>query len=41
MLHGSLAELRTAEGEQREHLSKTIERLFLRHSSRPSTDAKR
>jgi glutamyl-tRNA reductase len=41
MLHGSLAELRSAEGEQREHLTQTIARLFLRHSASPPTDDKR
>ncbi|MDQ6679761.1 MAG: glutamyl-tRNA reductase [Pseudomonadota bacterium] len=41
MLHGALAELRSAEGEQREQLSNTISRLFLRQSSRSPSDAKR
>lgn len=30
MLHGTLAELQTSHGEQREHLSQTVSRLFLR-----------
>jgi len=38
MLHGALAELRSAEGEQRDQLNQTIARLFLRHSARPPTD---
>jgi glutamyl-tRNA reductase len=38
MLHGTLAELRSAEGEQRDQLNQTIARLFLRHSARPPTD---
>ena len=41
MLHGTLAELRSAEGDQREQLSHTIARLFLRQSARPPTDNKR
>jgi glutamyl-tRNA reductase len=41
MLHGTLAELRSAEGDQREQLSQTIARLFLRQSARPPTDNKR
>jgi hypothetical protein len=36
-----LAELRSAEGEQREQLNQTIARLFLRHSARPPTDEPR
>ncbi len=41
MLHGTLAELRGAEGEQREQLTNTIERLFLRQSTRNPSDDKR
>ena len=41
MLHGALAELRSAEGEQRDQLNQTIARLFLRHSARPPTDEPR
>jgi len=35
MLHGTLAELRSSEGHDREQLSQTISRLFLRGSPRP------
>ena len=41
MLHGTLAELRSADNEQRGHLTQTIERLFLRQSARASSDGKR
>jgi glutamyl-tRNA reductase len=41
MLHGALAELRAAEGPQREQLAHTVSRLFLRQSSRHPTDDKR
>jgi glutamyl-tRNA reductase len=41
MLHGSLAELRSAEGEQRAQLANTISRLFLRQSGRDPSDDKR
>ena len=41
MLHGALAELRSAEGEQREQLTSTIARLFLRQSTRNPSDDKR
>jgi len=34
MLHGTLAELHAAEGDERQHLSDTVSRLFLRQSSR-------
>ena len=30
MLHGTLAELGSADGEQREQLAQTVSRLFLR-----------
>jgi glutamyl-tRNA reductase len=41
MLHGTLAELRNVEGEQREQLAETVSRLFLRQSTRTPTDPKR
>ena len=42
MLHGTLAELRSAEGEQRAQLAQTVSRLFLRQSARGrATDDKR
>ena len=34
MLHGTLAELHAAEGEERQHLADTVSRLFLRSASR-------
>jgi glutamyl-tRNA reductase len=34
MLHGTLAELHSAEGEQRDQLAQTVSRLFLRGSSK-------
>jgi len=34
MLHGTLAELHTAEGDEREQLAQTVARLFLRQSTR-------
>ena len=34
MLHGTLAELHAADGEEREHLASTVSRLFLRQSAR-------
>jgi len=34
MLHGALAELHAAEGEEREKLADTVSRLFLRQSQR-------
>jgi len=34
MLHGTLAELHTAEGDERKRLAETVSRLFLRASSR-------
>jgi glutamyl-tRNA reductase len=41
MLHGALAELRSADNDQRGQLMQTIERLFLRQNARPSSDGKR
>jgi glutamyl-tRNA reductase len=38
MLHGTLAELRSTEGEQRHRLVDTISRLFLRQSARDPSD---
>jgi len=38
MLHGTLAELRSAEGPQRDQLTHTISRLFLRGSTRHPQD---
>ncbi|MCC9595593.1 MULTISPECIES: glutamyl-tRNA reductase [unclassified Rubrivivax] len=40
MLHGTLAELHAADGNEREHLAETVSRLFLRQSSR-ATSAER
>ena len=34
MLHGTLAELHAAEGEERARLADTVSRLFLRRSTR-------
>jgi len=34
LLHGTLAELHSAEGDEREHLAATVSRLFLRQSTR-------
>jgi glutamyl-tRNA reductase len=34
MLHGAMAELHAADGEQREHLAHTVSKLFLRGASR-------
>jgi glutamyl-tRNA reductase len=34
MLHGTLAELHAAEGEERARLASTVSRLFLRQGSR-------
>ena len=34
MLHGTLAELHAADGEEREHLADTVSRLFLRQGNR-------
>ncbi len=41
MLHGTLAELRAAEGDERARLARTVSRLFLRAGSRPPADDKR
>ncbi len=42
MLHGTLAELRATEGEERHRLAQTVSRLFLRAGSRhPGDDTKR
>ena len=35
MLHGTLAELHSADGEHRAQLASTVSRLFLRRSARP------
>jgi glutamyl-tRNA reductase len=41
MLHGTLAELHAADGEQRTQLAQTVSRLFLRQSARPPFDEPR
>ena len=41
MLHGTLAELHAADGENRAQLAQTVSRLFLRQSPRPPTDDSR
>ncbi|MBC8055210.1 MAG: glutamyl-tRNA reductase, partial [Rhizobiales bacterium] len=41
MLHGTLAELHSADGEQRAQLAQTVSRLFLRQSPRPPVDDQR
>jgi len=41
MLHGTLAELRSAEGDERGRLAQTVSRLFLRAGSRHPGDEKR
>ena len=38
MLHGTLAELHSADAQQRSHLAQTVSRLFLRGASRTPTD---
>ena len=38
MLHGTLAELHAADGDQRLQLAQTVSRLFLRQSARPPVD---
>jgi glutamyl-tRNA reductase len=38
MLHGALAELHAADGEQRQQLAQTVSRLFLRNAARNPTD---
>ena len=41
MLHGTMAELHSVDGAEREHLAQTVSRLFLRGSSRtPGGDAR-
>jgi glutamyl-tRNA reductase len=40
MLHGTLAELHAADGENRAQLAQTVSRLFLRASSRDPADDK-
>ena len=40
MLHGALAELHSADGEQREQLARTVSRLFLRQNTRDPADDK-
>jgi len=41
MLHGTLAELRAADGDERNRLAQTVSRLFLRSGGRGSNDDKR
>ena len=41
MLHGTLAELHSADGEQRVQLAQTVSKLFLRQSTRPPVDDQR
>jgi glutamyl-tRNA reductase len=41
MLHGALAELHAADGEQRVQLAQTVSRLFLRKASRTPSDDSR
>jgi glutamyl-tRNA reductase len=41
MLHGTLAELRSAEGEQRAQLAQTVSRLFLRQTAVSPADESR
>jgi glutamyl-tRNA reductase len=41
MLHGALAELHAADGEQRVQVAQTVSRLFLRNSPRDPTDGQR
>jgi glutamyl-tRNA reductase len=41
LLHGTLAELRSSEGEHRHELAETVSRLFLRSTARnPSDDGR-
>jgi glutamyl-tRNA reductase len=40
MLHGALAELHAADGEQRAQLAQTVSRLFLRQNARDPADDK-
>jgi len=41
MLHGTLAELNSADGEQRTQLAQTVSRLFLRQNPRSPIDTSR
>ena len=41
MLHGTLAELRTVDGDERTRLADTVSRLFLRSRTRSPGDDKR
>ena len=41
MVHGTLAELRAADGDERNRLAQTVSRLFLRSGGRGSNDDKR
>ena len=41
MLHGTMAELHSADGEHREQLAQTVSRLFLRQSTRLPADGQR
>ncbi|CAN5329364.1 glutamyl-tRNA reductase [soil metagenome] len=41
MLHGTMAELNSSEGDHRAQLAQTVSRLFLRQNARPPADAKR
>ena len=41
MLHGTLAELRAADGDDRTRLAQTVSRLFLRNGGRGGGDDKR
>ena len=41
MLHGTLAELHSADGEHRAQLAQTVSKLFLRQSARPPVDDQR
>jgi glutamyl-tRNA reductase len=36
MLHGTLAELHAADGDERERLAHTVQRIFLRQGARPA-----
>jgi glutamyl-tRNA reductase len=41
LLHGTLAELRSTDGEQRDELAETVSRLFLRSTTRAPSDGGR
>ncbi len=41
MLHGTMAELNSSDGDHRAQLAQTVSRLFLRQNPRPPVDAKR